>query len=174
MLLSPSTKPSGMSCVGWLYGTTPSQLRSIMAANFSYGREILIAQLFAPRVEEASRIGRVGIIPKLLELLTQQIGDVQAGIGLQKPFEIFACVVAEVLPPRQQHIALAFDEAAILARDALVLRAANDIERIAKMFDHVEPVEQDRGFWRVTLRRNAKRLPHVHHRELDFPAVLLA
>jgi hypothetical protein len=41
--------------------------------------QILIAQLLAPRVEEASRIGRVGIIPKLLELLTQQIGDVQAG-----------------------------------------------------------------------------------------------
>ncbi len=145
-----------------------------------HGRELFvwlqipIAQLFAPRVEEASCIGRVGIIPKLLELLTQQIGDVQAGIGLQKPFEIFACVVAEVLPPRQQHIALAFDEAAIFARDALVLRAANDIERIAKMFDHVEPVEQDRGLWRVTLRRNAKRLPHVHHRKLDFPAVLLA
>src|ERR1019366_1895143 len=135
---------------------------------FFVGREVLIAQLLAPGVEEASRIGGVGIIPQLLELLTEQIGDVQAGIGLQEAFEIFASVVGQVFAPRQQHVSLAFDEASVLAGDAFVFRSANGVERVAEMFDDMELVEHDYGFRRVTLRRNAKWLPRRGHRRI-FP-----
>ena len=65
-------------------------------------------------------------------------------------------------------------EASILAGDAFVFRSANGVERVAEMLDDVEPVEQDRGLRHVTLRRFAKRLPHVHRRKLDFPAGFLA
>jgi len=38
----------------------------------------------------------------------------------------------------------------------------------------MELVEHDHGFRRVTLRRNAKWLPHIHHGKPDFPTILLA
>ena len=83
-------------------------------------RYALAEQLVAPSVEEGLRVGGVGVIPQLLELLAQEVGDVETRVGLQKPFEVFAGVVGQVFSPRQQHIALAFDEASILAGDALV------------------------------------------------------
>jgi hypothetical protein len=120
------------------------------------------------------RIGRVDVIPQLLEALAQEISDVQAGVGLQKAFEICASVVGQVFAPRQQHVALTFDVASILAGDAFVFRFANRVDRVAEMFDDVKLVEHDRSFRRVTLCRNAERLPHVHHGKPDFPGVFLA
>jgi hypothetical protein len=75
----------------------------------------------------------------------------------------FRAATTALFAPRQQHVALTFDEASVLAGDALVLRSANGVERVAEMFDDVELVEHDRSFRRVTLRRNAKWLPHIHH-----------
>ena len=42
----------------------------------------LFVQLVAPGVEESAHFVRVGVVPKLLELLAQKIGDVQARVGL--------------------------------------------------------------------------------------------
>ena len=58
--------------------------------------EVLVVQLVAPGVEESAHVVRVGVVPKLLELLAQKIGDVQTRVGLQKAFKVLAPVVGQV------------------------------------------------------------------------------
>ena len=110
----------------------------------------------------------------MLELLAQQIGDVQARVGVQQPFEIGASIGGQIFAARQQHVALALDEAAILAGDAFVFRAPHHVERVGQMFHDVEFVEQDGGLRRVAMRRVAKGFPHVHHGEAYFFGVFIA
>src|ERR1700719_738551 len=69
-------------------------------------------------------------------------------------------------------VLLALDEAPISAAEAGVFGLAHLVECLAEMADDVELVEQDRRLRRFVLRDVAERLPHVHHGELDFAALL--
>ena len=62
-------------------------------------REVLLAELIAPCVEESAGVFGIGVVPKLLELLAQKIRDIQPRIGLQQAFEVLALIVGQIFAP---------------------------------------------------------------------------
>jgi len=72
---------------------------------------------------------------------------------------------ARVLPARQQRIFLTLDVAALAAREPGILALANRIQDLAQMADDVKLVEQNRRLRRMFIRRQSKRLRHVHDRQ---------
>ena len=108
----------------------PSQCLLDHAGELFVRGEALPLQLLLPVVEERAGIRGIGIAPELLELFAQQVSDVQACVGLQQAFEVLASAVAEVLSAGEQNILLSLDEIAFIARDTLVFRPADVIERI--------------------------------------------
>jgi len=75
---------------------------------------------------------------------------------------------------REQNIFLPLDELALVARQPRIFRFADFIERVAKVPQDMELVEQNGGVRRVRLRRFAERQPHVHDGKAQFGRVFLA
>src|ERR1017187_4500551 len=75
---------------------------------------------------------------------------------------------------REQGVFLALDEAAILTAEAGVFGLTHLVERVAEMAHDVELVEQNRGLWRMRMRRKPEWLPHIHDRQAKEGTLLLA
>ena len=88
-------------------------------------------------------------------------------------FSGLAAFERQVLPAREQRVLLALDVSGGPCRESRAYSAlAHGIERLAQMAHDVELVEQDRRLRYSRLRNGAERLPHVHHGEPDFAALL--
>ena len=70
------------------------------------------------------------VIPELPEGLLQNIGGVQAPVGLEQLLECAATVQAQVLPPGKQRVTLPLDIRPVLAAEAFVLTAPDLIESL--------------------------------------------
>ncbi len=134
---------------------------------FLVGLEPLPLQARAPVLEESSRPTLALVVPELAEGLLEQIRRVQPLVRRQQRLQAPASLHREVLPMRQQRVLLALDVAPILAAEAGILGFAYLVERLAQVAHDVELVEQNRRLRRSIVRRVAKRLPHVHHRQAD-------
>src|SRR6516165_9202661 len=138
------------------------------------GLQPLPPQRLAPLLEEPQRPTRRLVVPELPERLLEQIGRMQALVGLEQQLERRLAPVAQVMPPRQQGVLLPLDVAAALPRQAGVFALADLIQRLLQMAQHVELVEDDQGLGGVPLLEGAvpERLPHVHDRQPDFRGLL--
>src|SRR3990172_7493355 len=131
------------------------------------GREPLPLEALLPAVEEGARPALGLVAPELAEGLLEQVGDAEPLVRGQQLLEAGPAVVAEVLPAREQGVALPLDEGPVLAGEPAVLAAAYLVERIREVAHDVELVEDDAGVGCVPRQRVAEGLPHVHRGELD-------
>src|SRR5260221_134221 len=99
---------------------------------FVEGLQTLPAQRCFPLVEEPPCPSGAPVVPELIERLLEQVGLVQAAIGLEQQLQRLLPFEGKVLPMRQQRVLLPFDKAAILARQPSVLALANLVERLAQ------------------------------------------
>src|SRR4029079_17889946 len=111
------------------------------------------------------------VAPQLPEALLQQVGRVEPLVGRQQCPQRPLAIQREVLPARQQRIFLTLDVAPVAAGEPRVLALAHRIQSLAEMAHDVELIEQNRGLWRMRLRRRPKRLPHVHHSKTNARAL---
>src|SRR5215471_8331545 len=145
----------------------PSQCRSIMAANFSYGLRRCHLRLETPILEEPLCPALALVIPQLTEALLEDIGGVEPLVGRKQRLQGLLAFERQVLPTRQQGVFLALDVAPVTAGKAGIFALATPIQGLAQMPHDMELVEQDRGLRRMRLRRLAERLPHVHDGKPD-------
>src|SRR5262245_32891139 len=131
------------------------------------GPEPLPPEGRAPILEEAPGPALAVVAPELPEGFFQHVGGVQALVGREEQLETLFPLEREIVPPGQEGVLLAFDEAPILARQPRVLALSHRVERIAQMAQHMELVKEDAGVRRLMGGRVAKRLPHVHHHQSD-------
>src|SRR6266852_2715645 len=131
------------------------------------GTQALPPQGDAPGLEEATRPGLAAVVPELPERFLEQVGDVEPLVGAEQRRERLTATERQVLAVGQQRVLLAFDEAALTARQPGVLALADLIARVAQMAQDVELVEQEAGLGGMARRRQAKRLPHVHDDEAN-------
>ena len=136
--------------------------------------EPLPLQARAPVLEEAPRPALALVVPKLAEGFLQNVGRVQALVRRQQQRERSLALQAKVLVACEKRVFLSLDEAPTFAADPRVFGLADLVERLAQMAHDVKLVEQDRRLRRPFARRVAKRLPHVHHRQANAVALLLA
>jgi hypothetical protein len=118
-------------------------------------------------LEEATSPAFPLVVPELPKLLLEDLGRAQSLVGLEQQLQTPAPIRRQALPMRQQRVLLALDEAPARSCQPGILGLAHRIQRLAKMTQHVEFVEQDGRLWRV-LRlqgRVAECLPHVHDRQ---------
>ena len=130
------------------------------------------AQVCFPVVEEFPSPGRVLVVPQLAKGLLEQVRLIEPAIGLEQEAQGTASLQVEVGPVRQQGIALAFDEPAVVPADAVILQATDLVHGLGQMSQDVELVVDDEGVGRVARRRGPEGLPHVHHRQADGLACL--
>src|SRR5665811_487208 len=64
--------------------------------------------------------------------------------------------------------------APLAALEPAILALANRIQGFAQMADDMELIEQNRRLRRMRIRRQSKRLPHVHDRQANARTLLLA
>ncbi len=131
------------------------------------GREPLPLEALSPALEEGAGPALGLVAPELAEGLLEQVGGVQSLVGLEQLGEGAAAVEGEVLAVGEQGVALPLDEGAVLGGEAAVLMTADLVERVAEVTHDVELVKDDARLWRVTHKRGAKGLPHVHRGKLD-------
>src|SRR5450755_1061902 len=99
---------------------------------FLEGLQTLPAQRCFPLVEEPPCPAWAPVVPELIERLLEEVGLVQASVGLEQQLQRLLPFEGKVLPMRQQGVLLPFDKAAILARKPSVLAFANLVERLAQ------------------------------------------
>src|SRR5260370_39537386 len=78
-----------------------------------------------PLVEEPSCPAGTPVVPELIERLLEQVGLVQASVGLEQQLQRLLPIEAEVFPMGQQGVFVPLDEAAILTRHPGVFGLAN-------------------------------------------------
>ena len=127
----------------------------------------------APVLEEATSPALPLVVPELPKLLLEDVGRAQSLVGLEQQLQTPAPIRRQVLPMRQQRVLLALDEAPARARQPGILGLAHRIQGCTQVTQHVELVEQNGCVWRMFRleRGDAKRLPHVHHRQPDAVAL---
>ena len=131
------------------------------------GLQPLPLEAVLPVVEELPGPGLALVIPQLPKRFLEQIGRVEPLIGGEQRLKRLAAIEVQVLPVRQQGIAVALDETALLALYPTILGPAHVIQRLVQMAQDVEFVEHDLGLRGVYLCCLAKRFPHVHHRSTN-------
>src|SRR5450756_2665113 len=102
------------------------------------------------------------IAPQLAEALFENIGRVEPLVGRQQRLQRLLAFQAQVLLARQQRVFLTLDVAPLAALEPAILALANRIQGFAQMADDMELIEQNRRLRRMRIRRQSKRLPHVH------------
>jgi hypothetical protein len=127
-----------------------------------------------PVIEEAPRPSFPLVAPQLAERFLQQVGGIEALVGRQKRLQGLPAIQRQVLVAAQQDILLALDVAPLRACKPGVFALSHCVERLTQMTHDVELVQQDGRLGRFIVRRVAKRLPHVHHRQTDATGLLLA
>src|SRR6195256_5190226 len=141
---------------------------------FLIRREPLPLEACAPVLEEAPRPAFAFIAPQLAEALLENIGRVEPFVGRQQYLQRLLAVEREVLSAREQRVFLALDVAPLATLELGILALANRIQGLAQMANDMELVEQNRRLWRMRIRRQAERLPHVHDGEANTRTLLLA
>src|SRR6202043_3144001 len=136
--------------------------------------EPLPLEACAPVLEEAPRPAFAFVAPQLAEALLENIGRVEPFVGRQQRLQRLLAIEREVLPARQQRVFLALDVAPLAALEPGILALANRIQGLTQMADDMELIEQNRRLWRMGIRRQAERLPHVHDGETNTRTLLLA
>src|ERR1700730_6910543 len=141
---------------------------------FLIRREPLPLEACAPVLEEAPRPAFTFIAPQLDEALLENIGRVEPFVGRQQYLQRLLAVEREILSAREQRVFLALDVAPLAILAPGILALANRIQGLPQMADDMELVEQNRRLWRMRIRRQAERLPHVHDGEANTRTLLLA
>src|SRR5246127_2793435 len=141
---------------------------------FLIRREPLPLEACAPVLEEAPRPAFAFIAPQLAEALLEDIGRVEPFVGRQQYLQRLLAVEREILSAREQRVFLALDVAPLAILDPGILALADRIQGLPQMADDMELVEQNRRLWRMRIRRQAERLPHVHDGEANTRTLLLA
>ena len=136
--------------------------------------QTLPLQTCAPVLEESPRRGLTLIIPELIKGLLKHVSGVQALVGSQQRLEGMPAFQGKVLAIGQHRVLLAFDITAIAATKPRVLALSYFIERLAQMTHDAELVKQNCRLWRCGEGSVTKWLPHIHHRQANARAVLLA
>src|SRR6266404_836448 len=108
-------------------------MRLDQPCEFLEWRQTLPAQRCFPLVEEPPCPSWAPVVPELIERLLEQVGLVQASIGLEQQLQCLLPFEGKVFPMRQQRVLLPFDKATILPRQPSVLALANLVERLAQM-----------------------------------------
>src|SRR5438270_13870849 len=85
---------------------------------------------------------------------------------------MLSCGRASGSPCAIATIFLALDIAPVAARQPGIFTLADPVQGVAQMAHDMELVEQNRRLRRMRIRRQPKRLPHVHHREPNARALL--
>ena len=81
-----------------------------------------------PAFEEGPRSSLGAVVPELAEGLLEDVGSIEAPVGLEQLLEAGLAVVLEVLAIREQGVALALDVRPVLARQPPELAASHIIE----------------------------------------------
>ena len=124
--------------------------------------ESLPLECVFPVLEELPGPGFASVVPQLPERFLEQVGGVEPLVGGEQRLPRLAAIEVQILPVRQQGIAVALDEAALLALHAGILGPAHVVKRIIQMAQDVEFVEYDLGLRGMFVRRLPKRFPQVH------------
>jgi hypothetical protein len=127
-----------------------------------------------PVVEEATRPAGHLVAPELLERLLEKVSGVQTFVGVKEQPQCSSAGRRQVVPTTQEDVLRSLDPAPTRARQSGVLAFAYGIEGVLKMPQDVELVVNDPSPRSVLEGRIAKALPHVHHREADFPRLFRA
>jgi len=133
--------------------------------------EPLPLQSGSPVLHESSRLTFFLVVPQLMERFLQHVGRVEPLVGFEQPLQRPAAVERQVLAVGQQRVLLPLDELAALAGKAGILALAHLVQRIAQMAHDMEFIEEDLRLRRVPDRRDPERLPHIHHGQLNPPAL---
>ncbi len=100
------------------------------------GHELLPLEALLPAVEEGARPALGLVAPELAEGLLEQVSDAEPLVRRLQLLEAGPAVVAEVLPARQQRIALPLDEGPVLAREAALFAAGALCREMTKRLDN--------------------------------------
>src|SRR5262245_40035669 len=141
---------------------------------FLIGLEPLPLEACTPVLEKAPRPALAFIAPQLAEALLEDIGRVERLVGRQQRLQRLLAVEREVLLARQQRVFLALDVASVAAREPPIFVLANRIQGLAQMAHDMELVEQNCRLRGMCMRRQSKRLPHVHDRQTNARALAFA
>src|SRR5262245_7940726 len=128
----------------------------------------------APVLEETSCPSLAFIAPQLAEALLENIGRVEPLVGRQQRLQRLLTLQREALLARQQRVYLPLDVAPPAALQPGIFALANVIQGFPQMAHDMELVEQNRRLWRMYIRRQTKRLPHVHDRQANARALPFA
>src|SRR3989344_529918 len=82
----------------------------------------------APVLEEFPGPSFARVVPQLPERFLEQVGGVEPLVGGEQRLERLAAIEVQILPVRQQGIAVPFDEATLLALQACILGPAHVVE----------------------------------------------
>src|SRR5450756_2670253 len=104
----------------------------------------------------------------------ENIGRVEPLVGRQQRLQRLLAFQAQVLLARQQRVFLTLDVAPLAALEPAILTLANRIQGFSQMADDMELIEQNRRLRRMRIRRQSKRLPHIHDRQANARTLLLA
>ncbi len=131
------------------------------------GLQALPSQLSFPVVEELSGPRWMLIGPEVAEGFFEEVSLEEPLVGIEEGSQRFAAFRSEMIPVGEQGVALALDEAAVFFAQAEVFLSANPVDGVIEMAQDMELVVNDSDV-RTKADDVGKRLPHVHHRELDF------
>src|SRR6266581_1800602 len=143
-------------------------------SEFLVGFQALPLQARAPVLEESPRPPFALVVPELAEGLLEQVCRVQALVGRQQRLERLSAFQGKVLVTREQRVLLPLDVPAVLAAEPRVLALSYLVERFSQVAHDVELVKEDRRLRRSRKGYIAKRLPHIHHRQANAPALLVS
>ena len=97
-----------------------------------------------------------------MESFLEQIGNVQAFVGLEQFVQRTTAIEGEGGVVGKQRVLLAFDKLAVLAREPGIFALTHLVQRLPQMADHMELIEEDAGLRHMLDRGVAKGFPHVH------------
>ncbi len=131
-------------------------------------------QAVFPALEEGTSATLGTVVPELSEGFLEDVGRVQASVGLEQFSQGAPPIQAQVLATREQGIALALDVAPVLVTEAFVLTAPDLIEGLGEMAQNMKFIEDDPGIWGVLHHRVSEGFPHIHGSQFDAGALFLA
>ena len=128
----------------------------------------------SPVLEEPLRPTFALVAPELSEGLLEQVRNVEPFVRRQQRLQRLPAFQGEVLPVGEQRVLLPLDEAPLTPAKPGVLALSDLIEGCPQVAQDVELVRQDCCLRRVRFGGVTKRLPPVHQRQADSPALPLS
>src|SRR5260370_15299372 len=118
LVVEPLDEAEGDPVLGGTVGRDAGPVTLDHLRELFVGLEALPLERLAPVLEEAPGPALAGVVPKLAEGLLEEVGGVEAPVRRQQELERLAPLQRQVLATREQRVLLAFDEPAVLAREA--------------------------------------------------------